>query len=210
MCRSIHWRNKMFNSISVGYLPQWLKTNRAWVFVRRVTLIKRESEKRCVLIQETLSEIYRKKIEEGWRIFYQDEVGFQTEVTLAYTWAFEYNRQRLLFTDGMVGLIWLAHLKLGIGLFYGVQTAFKVNAMRFCRFICHLKRHMRTDKILLICDNARFHKTKWLGLGLRHKKSGYSCPFCPPIRPILMLLNASGTGWKLNIRIIATGLRKCS
>jgi len=32
-----------------------------------------------------------------------------------------------------------------------------VNAMRFRRFICHLKHEMRTDKILLICDNASFH-----------------------------------------------------
>ena len=52
--------------------------------------------------------------------------------------------------------------ELGTGLFYGVQTSFKVNAMRFRRFICHLKHEMRTDKILLICDNASFHKAKWL------------------------------------------------
>jgi hypothetical protein len=39
------------------------------------TLIKRDSEKHRVWIQETLPKIYQKKIEAGWRIFYQDDSG---------------------------------------------------------------------------------------------------------------------------------------
>jgi len=30
--------------------------------------------------------------------------------------------------------------------------------MRFRRFLCHLKHEMQTGKIMLICDNASFHK----------------------------------------------------
>lgn len=50
------------------------------------TLIQRDNEKRKKWIQETLLELYADKVAEGWRIFFQDEVGFQTEGTLAYTW----------------------------------------------------------------------------------------------------------------------------
>jgi len=71
---------------SVGYLPQLLNKLGLSFHKAETTLIKRDSEKRRVWIQETLPEIYWKKIEAGWRIFYQDEVGFQTKGTLAYTW----------------------------------------------------------------------------------------------------------------------------
>ena len=37
-------------------------------------------------IKEKLPEIYEEHIKNGWRIFYQDEVGFQTEGTLSYSW----------------------------------------------------------------------------------------------------------------------------
>jgi len=84
--------------------------------------------------------------------------------------------------------------ELGTGLFYGVQTTFKINAMRFRRFICHLKPTDAYDKMLLICDNARFHKAKWLTAWAEAQKSGYIWHFCWPIRPILIRLNASGAG----------------
>ena len=67
----------------MGYLPQLLKKI-GLSFHKAVTiLIKRDNEKRRIWIQQTLPEIYQKKIKEGWRIFWQDEVGFQTEGTLA-------------------------------------------------------------------------------------------------------------------------------
>jgi hypothetical protein len=71
---------------SVGYLPKLLKKQGLSFHKAETTLIKLDSEKCRVWIQEILPEIYRKKIEAGWRIFYQDEVGFQTEGVLAYTW----------------------------------------------------------------------------------------------------------------------------
>jgi len=81
---------------------------------------------------------------------------------LGYTWGkkgkkIEINNYGRHGRMNMIGAF-----ELGTGLFYGVLTSFKVNAMRFRRFICHLKHEMRTDKILLICDNASFHKAKWL------------------------------------------------
>jgi hypothetical protein len=76
-------------------------------------------------------------------------------------------------------------------LFYGVQTTFKVNAMHFRRFICHLKRQLRTANILLICDSARFHKAKWLD---RDIKRVAQLAFLPAYSPDLIRLNASGAG----------------
>lgn len=73
--------------------------------------------------------------------------------------------------------------ELGTGVFYGVQTSFKVNAMRFRCFICHLKREMRTDKILLICDNARFHKAKSLTAWIEKQTSWLPLAFSPPYSP---------------------------
>jgi hypothetical protein len=80
-----------------------------------------------VWIQETLPEIYRKKIEAGWRIFYQDEVGFQTEGALAYTWGVR-GQSTAIANYGRHGRINLiGAFELGAGLFYGVQTTI------FCR-----------------------------------------------------------------------------
>ena len=71
---------------SVKYLPELLGKIGLSYHKAVHNLIKKDNEKRREWIQEKLPEIYRKKIEEGWRIFYQDEVGFQTEGTLGYTW----------------------------------------------------------------------------------------------------------------------------
>lgn len=168
---------------SVRYLPQLLNRLGLSFHKAMMTLVKRDHEKRRVWIQDTLPKLYQKKIEAGWRIFYQDEVGFQTEGTLAYTWglrgqATEVNNYG---RHGRMNLI--GAFELGTGLFYGVPTTFKVNAMRFRRFICHLKREMRTDKILLICDNARFHKAKWLTSWVATQKDWLSLEFLPPYSP---------------------------
>ena len=71
---------------SVAYLPQFLRQLGLSFHKTIHDLVKKDSEKRRRWIQEQLPEIYKKKLEAGWRIFYQDEVGFQTEGTLAYTW----------------------------------------------------------------------------------------------------------------------------
>ena len=42
-----------------------------------------------------------------------------------------------------------------------VLTTQKVNALKFKRFLCCLKRAYRDDKFIIICDNASFHKAKW-------------------------------------------------
>ena len=36
-----------------------------------------------------------------------------------------------------------------------------MNASRFRRFLCCLKRKYRDDKFIVIADNASFHKAKW-------------------------------------------------
>ncbi|MGA1826244.1 MAG: transposase [bacterium] len=42
---------------------------------------------------------------------------------------------------------------------------------------------MRTEKILLICDNASFHKAKWLSQWVENKKTWLRIEFLPPYSP---------------------------
>lgn len=169
--------------ISGHYLPQWLRKLGLSFHKSIVNLVKKDSEKRRKWIQETLPAIYRQKCEQGWRVFYQDEVGFQTEGTLAYSWGIR--GKAIEITNygrhGRMNLI--GAFELGTGLFYGVQTSFRVNAQRFRRFICHLKHQMRNDKILLICDNARFHKAKWFIEWAESQKDWLQIEFLPPYSP---------------------------
>ncbi|MBF0351393.1 MAG: IS630 family transposase [SAR324 cluster bacterium] len=71
---------------SVKYLPEFLRKLGLSFHKAVLNLVKKDSEKRRAWIQEKLPEIYQKKIAEGWRVFYQDEVGFAAEGTLGYTW----------------------------------------------------------------------------------------------------------------------------
>jgi transposase len=168
---------------SVKYLPELLGKIGLSYHKAVHNLIKKDSEKRRAWIQEKLPEIYRKKIEDGWRIFYQDEVGFQTEGTLGYTWGPKGEKIEIANygRHGRMNLI--GAFELGTGIFYGVLTSFRVNAVRFRRFICHLRREMRTDKILLICDNASFHKAKWLTPWLEAQKAWLRIEFLPAYSP---------------------------
>lgn len=174
----------VFNvTYSVKYIPELLKKIGLSFHKAIHNLIKKDSEKRREWVQEKLPKIYKEKIEEGWRIFYQDEVGFQTEGTLGYTWGPKGEKIEIpnYGRHGRVNLI--GAFELGAGIFYGILTSFKVNAMRFRRFICHLKREMRTDKILLICDNASFHKAKWLREWVDTQKEWLRIEYLPPYSP---------------------------
>jgi len=168
---------------SVRYLPEFLR-NLGLSFHKAVrALIRRDNEKRKKWVQETLLALYADKIKHGWRIFYQDEVGFQTEGTLAYTWGVQGERTEVenYGRHGRVNLI--GAFELGTGAFYGMLTQFRVNAMRFRRFLCRLKREMPADKILLICDNASFHKAKWLTEWAETHKGWLRLEFLPAYSP---------------------------
>ena len=149
-------------AFSVKYLPEVLRQIGLSFHKAAHFLYRKNEEKRRKWIQETLPELYKDKIKEGWRIFYQDEVGFQTQGTLASTWGpiGEKVEIKNYGRHGRVNLI--GALELGTGEFHGILTRFAVNSQRFRRFICHMKRKMREAKIILICDNARFHRAKWL------------------------------------------------
>ena len=145
---------------SVGYVPElWremgMSFRKAMAFLDR-----RDSEKRREWLLAKLPEIFRQEIQDGWRIFYQDEVGFQTEGTLAATWGIRGQATQVANYGRHGRMNVMGAFELGTGLFHGVLTSFRVNAMRFRRFILSLKRRLGTDKILLICDNASFHKAK--------------------------------------------------
>lgn len=167
---------------SVSYLPQLLRKLGLSFHKAVHYLERRNDEKRREWIQERLPSIYERHIKEGWRIFYQDEVGFQTEGTLSHTW-FLKGKPIEIKNKGRHGRINLiGAYELGSGEFFYKLTKLQVNALRFKRFICAMKNHYGTDKILLICDNARFHKAKWFkawweGFG------GLYLEFLPPYSP---------------------------
>jgi transposase len=71
---------------SIKYLPEVLKKIGLSFHKAVHYLIKRNEEKRSAWIQESLPKIYEEHIKQGWKIFFQDEVGFQTEGTLSYSW----------------------------------------------------------------------------------------------------------------------------
>ena len=168
---------------SVRYLPEFLRKLGLSFHKAVHTLIQRDNEKRKKWIQETILALYADKIKQGWRIFFQDEVGFQTEGTLAYSWGpkGEKTEVKNYGRHGRVNLI--GAFELGTGAFYGVLTQFRVNAMRFRRFLCHLKHEMQTDKIILICDNASFHKAKWFTEWATTQKEWLRLEFLPAYSP---------------------------
>ena len=145
---------------SAGYLPELLRGLGMSFRKAMAFLDRRNSEKRREWLLEKLPEIFRQKIQDGWRIFYQDEAGFQTEGTLAATWGIRGQATQVANYGRHGRMNVMGAFELGTGLFHGVLTSFRVNAMRFRRFIISLKRRLGTDKILLICDNASFHKAK--------------------------------------------------
>ena len=185
IARHVHvWLLAMYGvTLSIKYLPELLR-KLGFSYQKAVhLLVKRNNEKRRVWIQDRLPAIYADHIRDGWRIFYQDEVGFQTEGTLAHTWAPKGEKVQIknFGRHGRVNLI--GAFELGTGLFHGVLTSFKVNAQRFRRFILHLKREMRTAKILLICDNATFHKAKWLQAWVKEQAAWLRLEFLPGYSP---------------------------
>jgi transposase len=168
---------------SVKYLPEVLKKLGLSFHKAVHYLARRDSQKRKEWIQERLPKIYQEHIKSGWRIFFQDEVGFQSEGTLSHTWG-----RRGVKTEvknygrhGRVNLI--GAFELGTGIFHGVMTSFSVNACRFRRFICHLKGKMRTDKLIVICDNASFHKAKWFVEWSKLQSSWLRLDFLPAYSP---------------------------
>ncbi len=168
---------------SVKYLPELLRQIGLSFHKAVHLLFRKNEEKRRKWIQETLPKLYKDKIKEGWRIFYQDEVGFATQGTLARTWGpvGEKIEIKNYGRHGRVNLI--GALELGTGEFHGVLTKFRVTAQRFRRFICHMKRKMREAKIILICDNAPFHKAKWLQEWVGENSKWLRLEFLPGYSP---------------------------
>ena len=146
---------------SVKYIPEILKKINLSFHKAVHYLVKKNEEKRSEWIKERLPKIYEEHIKQGWRIFFQDEVGFQTEGTLAYSWG-EKGKSIVVKNKGRHGRVNLMGVyEVGSGEFFGKLTNFRVNASRFRRFLCCLKRKYRDDKFIIIADNASFHKAKW-------------------------------------------------
>ena len=72
---------------SVKYIPELMKKINYSFHKAIHYLVRKNEEKRAKWLKDKLPEIYREHIEAGYRIFYQDELGFQTEGTLSYSWA---------------------------------------------------------------------------------------------------------------------------
>jgi len=168
---------------SPKYLPQLLKALGLSYHKAIHTLARKNNATRQQWITETLPALYAKVVQEGWRLFSVDEVGFQTEGTLAYSWGLKGQKTEIdnYGRHGRVNLI--GAFEVGTGEFYGVLTSFRVNAHRFRRFVCHLKREMPTDKLILICDNASFHKAKWLKSWYQQQSEWLHVEFLPGYSP---------------------------
>ncbi len=168
---------------SVKYIPDLLRSMGLSFQKLKHVLVCKSRKKRMKWLKETLPTLFEKQLKEGWRIFYQDEVGFQTNGTLAYSWG-EKGEQTVVRNYGRRGRVNLiGAMELGTGLFHGVLTSFSVNATRFRRFLCHLKREMPDDKLILICDNARFHHAKWLSAWGEQQQSWLQLAFLPAYSP---------------------------
>ena len=99
------------------YLPQMLRRLGLSYHKAVHTLFKKNTEQRKQWIQTVLPSIYADKLKDGWRIFFQDEVGFQTEGTLTYTWGPKGEKIEIKNSGrhGRVNLI--GAFELGTGLF---------------------------------------------------------------------------------------------
>ena len=64
---------------------------------------------------------------------------------------------------------------------------YEIFGLRFKRFLCCLKRQYKTDKIIIISDNASFHKAKWLTQWWQNTdwlKLEFLPPYSPDFNPI--------------------------
>ena len=107
---------------SVKYIPEMLRKLGLSFHKAIHNLVKKDNKKRRKWVTETLPQIYQMKIDEGWRIFYQDEVGFQSEGTLASTWGKRGKKIEInnFGRHGRMNLI--GAFELGTGVFHGVLT----------------------------------------------------------------------------------------
>ena len=168
---------------SVRYLPELLRRIGLSFHKTMYDLVKRDSQKRRLWIQERLPAIYKKKIEEGWRVFYQDEVGFSREGTLVNSWGLKGKENKIPNYGRGKKINLLGVFEVGTENFYGELEEESVDGIRFKKFIWALKKHLGTNKILLICDNAKFHKSLALKEWYEEQKSWLHIEFLPPYSP---------------------------
>ena len=170
-------------SYSVQYIPELLGTLGLSYRKTMHILAKKNNAKREKWIKETLPQLYAQMVQEGWRLLWTDEVGFQTEGTLAKSWGPKGEKTEVpnYGRRGRVNLI--GAFELGTGELYAVLTSFRVNAQRFRRFLCHLKRELPHDKLIIVCDNASFHKAKWLQAWYKEQQAWLHVEFLPSYSP---------------------------
>lgn len=172
---------------SIKYLPELLRKLDLSFHKATHYLIKKNEEKRSAWIKQKLPVIYEQHIKEGWRIFYQDEVGFQTEGTLSHSWGPK-GKDIVIKNKGRHGRVNLIGVyEVGSGEFFHRTTFQSVNSLRFKRFLCCLKRRYRNDKFIIIADNASFHKAKWFTSwwqGTNWLKMEFLPAYSPDFNPI--------------------------
>jgi len=168
---------------SVRYLPELLRRIGLSFHKTMYDLVKRDSEERRIWTRERLPAIYKKKIEEGWKVFYQDEVGFSREGTLVNSWGLKGERNEIPNYGRGKRINLIGVFEVGTGNFYGELEEESVDGKRFKEFIWDLKKRLGTDKILLICDNASFHKSKDLKEWYVAQESWLRIEFLPAYSP---------------------------
>ena len=169
-------------TFNIKYLPQLLHSIGLSFHKAVHYLVRRNEEKRKKWLEEILPEIYEKHIKEGYKIWYQDEVGFQTEGTLSYTWGKKgvkieiKNKGR----HGRVNI--MGAFEVGTGAFFYKPTKSKVHATKFKRFLISLYNAYPNDRHIIIADNASFHKSKEFTAWWQSKE-WLEMKFLPPYSP---------------------------
>jgi len=158
---------------------------------------------------EKLPEIFRQKIQDGWRIFYQDEVGFQTEGTLAATWGIRGQATKVANYGRHGRMNVIGAFELGHG-----AVSWRVNELpgqrhAVRRFILSLKRRLGTEQNPFDLRQRVFPQGQGVYyLGRKGTAAGYVWNSCPAYSPDFNPFDVSGAGSKPNTRTIAVGRRR--
>ena len=116
-------------------------------------------------------------------VWAEDEVHFQRASSLARTWAPRGKQPRVLSASTREKIGFFGAVSLATGQLV-TQRAPTFNAETFHHFLCYLLRFTHRP-ILLILDNARYHRARDLNLFFTKYQAQLQRAFLPPYSPEL-------------------------
>lgn len=130
-------------------------------------------------------------------VWAEDEVHFHRTTSITRTWAPVGQQPHILSasTREKIGFLGAVSLKTGRLL---IQQSEPFNWETFHHFLCYLLKHTR-GRILLIMDNARWHRAKALKPFFLHHQNRLVPIFLPPYSPEL---NPIERVWRITRRCV--------